>query len=144
LGSIFNLIDNSTTLKGKTAIILTADHGGADYDHSNAADPLDYTIPFYVWGPGVSADADLYALNAATRLDPGTGRPTYSASSQPIRNGELANLSLDLLGYGPVPGSTLDFSQNLVVPEPATGIMLLLTVAGWAWRMRLCRRRAGT
>ena len=146
LGSIFNMIDNNATFQGKTAIVLTADHGGASYDHSNASDPLDYTIPFYVWGPGVLAGADLYSLNAGVRLDPNTGRPLYSAPVQPIRNGEVANLALDLLGLGPVPGSTLNFAQNLTVPEPSSAVLLLLAGLGLGWkfshtRLRGIRRR---
>lgn len=140
LGSIFNLVDDNNDFKDKTAIILTADHGGHYNDHSDAADPLNYTIPFYVWGPGVTAGADLYGLNAATRLDPGGGRPNYSATIQPIRNGDMANLSLELLGYGPIPGSTINPSQNLLVPEPSM-LALLLSAGAWlAWRRR--RRNA--
>jgi hypothetical protein len=113
LGTIFALIDGNPQLTGHTAIVLTADHGGAGDGHSDPEVPEDYTIPFYVWGPGVMSGADLYALNPATRLNPGTDRPDYSASPQPIRNGEAANVSLKLLGLGPVPGSTIDINQDL-------------------------------
>ncbi len=128
LGSIFNLVETNPALQGHTTIILTADHGGSGYDHSNASDPLNYTIPFYVWGLDVPAGVDLYAINASTRLNPGTGRPNYAAAVQPIRNGELANLSLDLLGLEPVTGSTLNSTQNLAVPEPATVVVLLTAI----------------
>ncbi len=127
LGSLFNLITTDPRFIGNTAIVLTADHGGSGYDHSNAALYADYRIPFYVWGPGVIAGADLYGINTATRLDPGTGRPVYAASVQPIRNGEAANLALGLLGLGAVPGSSLNLAQNLYVPEPgAIGMMVVL------------------
>ncbi len=115
LASLFNLVSTNPTLQGRTAIVLSSDHGGNGTDHSNAADPLNFTIPFYVWGPTVTAGADLYALNPATRANPGAGRPNYSASPQPIRNGDVANLSLQLLGLGPVAGSTINAAQNLVV-----------------------------
>lgn len=129
LGQIFNLIDTNTTLNGHTSVILTADHGGSGFDHSDASLALDYTIPFYVWGADVTA-GDLYAMNAATRLDPGTGRPLYSAPVQPIRNGDGANLALELLGSGPISGSTLNAAQDLNVPEPATiGLLALAAVA---------------
>ena len=126
LASIFNLVETSATLSSKTTIVLTADHGGDGYDHSNPGDPLDYTIPFYAWGVGIGAGSDLYALNADSRLDPGSDQPSYAESPPPIRNGELANLSLNLLGYGPVPGSTIDVAQDLILPEPSTAAMLLI------------------
>lgn len=121
LGHVFGLIDSDPRLMGCTAILLTADHGGIGYDHSDPTLPEDYTVPFYVWGPGVMSGADLYALNPATRLNPGAGRPPYSAPIQPIRNGEAANVALQLLGLGPVPGSTLDAAQDLAltIPSPA-------------------------
>jgi hypothetical protein len=49
-----------------------------------------------------------------TYADPGTSRPGLTGP-QPIRNGDLANLSLDLLGLGPVPGSRFDVRQRLDV-----------------------------
>jgi hypothetical protein len=116
LGSIFTLVTGNATLQNKTVIILTADHGGKGTDHSNAADPCDYTIPFFVWGPCISRGYDLYALNSATRLDPGASRPTYSASPQPIRNGDGANLAMKLLGLPPIFGSTINAPQNLATP----------------------------
>jgi hypothetical protein len=136
LGTIFDLIDTSATLAGHTTIILTADHGGHFSDHENNADPYDYTIPLGVWGAGVQGGSDLYALNEATRTDPGDGRPTYSDPNQPIRNGDVGNLALDLLGLGPIPGSTIDNPQNLVVPEPATLALLALGAV-----LMLTRRR---
>jgi hypothetical protein len=67
------------------------------------------------------AGADLYALNPTTRVNPGTGRPDYSAPLQPIRNGEAANVALKLLGLGPVPGSTIDTNQDLALTIPSPG-----------------------
>ena len=61
LGSLFNMVTSNPTLNGHTAIVLTADHGGSGYDHSNATLALDYTIPFYVWGPAWQPRADLYS-----------------------------------------------------------------------------------
>lgn len=115
LGGIFDLIAKEPALSGKTAIILTADHGGIGNTHYDPSDPADYTVPFFVWGPGVEAGADLYALNAATRRDPGAERPDYDAPVQPIRNGDSGNLALQLLGLGPVPGSTINAKQDLAV-----------------------------
>jgi hypothetical protein len=125
LGMIFDLIDGDSRFTGRTAIVLTADHGGSGYDHGDPTLPADYTIPFYVWGPGVMPGADLYALNPTNRLNPGTGRPTYSAPIQPVRNGEAANVSLKLLGLGPVPGSTIGTNQDLALNVPTGDFRVL-------------------
>ncbi len=108
VGLVLAAIEGDPELRGTTAVILTADHGGSGRDHGQASSAAHYTVPFYVWGAGVDAGADLYALNGATRLDPGTGRPGYGAAVQPVRNGDAANLALDLLGLGDVPGGTLN------------------------------------
>jgi hypothetical protein len=68
-----------------------------------------------VWGAGVRGGADLYALNPKTRRDPGDGRPKYAAAGQPARNGDVANLSLSLLGLPAIPGSTINAAQDLAV-----------------------------
>ncbi len=115
LGVLFRLVDESPVLAGHTAILLTADHGGAEKNHGDPTLAVDYTVPFYVWGPGVTGGADLYALNPATRANPGAGRPGYDAAPQPIRNGEAGNVSLKLLGLGPIPGSTIGAAQDLAV-----------------------------
>jgi fibronectin type 3 domain-containing protein len=120
LGKIFNLIDGTPALAGRTAIILTADHGGVDTQHHVATNALDYTIPFYVWGPGVTAGADLYAINAGTRQNPGGQRPNHAATPQPIRNTDVANLAMDLLGLPSVPGSIFNANQNLAVAGTVT------------------------
>jgi hypothetical protein len=130
LGRVFDLIDTNPELRGRTAIILTADHGGAgtNRDHENPAVPANYTVPFYVWGPGVMAGADLYRLNPSNRLDPGTDRPPYSDPVQPIRNGDVANLALKLLGLGSVPGSTIGAAQDLALTiQPPADFQLVVT-----------------
>lgn len=119
VGKILEMVVNSPTLKGKTAIILTSDHGGHDKGHGDTTNPLDYTIPFYVWGAGVPAGGDLYAINPTSRSAPAaTANPPYTGA-QPIRNGDAANLALMLLGLQPVPGSTIDSAQDLRVSAAA-------------------------
>ena len=116
LGKILALIDSDERLRGKTAIIISADHGGIDYNHGFNTNPINYTIPFYVWGAGVKHTDDLYQLNTSSRVDPGTARPDYlEAGNQPIRNGDGGNLALALLGLGPIPDSTINAAQDLKV-----------------------------
>jgi hypothetical protein len=113
LGEIFALVGADSAFAGRTAILLTADHGGSGRNHGLSELAADYTIPFLCWGRGVKPGADLYALNRETRADPGAGRPGYDVLPQPIRNGDAANLALALLGLGPVPGSTINPRQEL-------------------------------
>ena len=70
--------------------------------------------PARAWRSG----ADLYDLNADDYRDPGTRRTTYRASVQPIRNGDLANLALDLLDLDAVPGSEHNSALDLDVSLP--------------------------
>lgn len=114
LGRIMAQATTNALLKGKTDIILTADHGGEGKDHGDATKAIDYTIPFYVWGCDVTP-GDLYTLNRGTRKEPGTGRPLYSEPLQPVRNAEVGNLALSLLHLPAIPGSTLDVRQDLAV-----------------------------
>jgi predicted AlkP superfamily pyrophosphatase or phosphodiesterase len=116
LGRILEMIASNDKLKDKTAIIISADHGGVSRDHFDSRNPLDYTIPFYVWGAGVAQGKDLYSLNSSSRQDPGTGRPDYiDPVPQPIRNGDGGNLALKLLGLPAIPDSTINAEQNLNV-----------------------------
>jgi hypothetical protein len=130
IGNLMRMIENSPTLQGHTAIILTADHGGHGTTHGDPRNYLDYTIPFYVWGPGVTAGGDLYAMNPASRTAPGaTTHPPYTGG-QPVRNGDCANLALNMLGLPPVPGSTIDSAQDLMVGAPVTSPIVMLDLAG--------------
>jgi hypothetical protein len=63
----------------------------------------------------VPAGGDLYAMNRTNRTAPGPkDNPPYTGK-QPIRNGDAPNLALSLLGLGPIPGSTINRTQDLVV-----------------------------
>ncbi len=111
VGVLIRAIESHPALAG-TVVILTADHGGKGRSHVDPTKYVSYRIPFAVWGPGVS-HGDLYAMNPSY-ADPGKRRAPYTGK-QPIRNGELANLALNLLGLGPVPGSRYDAAQDLSV-----------------------------
>ena len=108
LGSLFEALARNSDFGIQTTIILTTDHGGGyPYNtHVYPFHPLNYTIPFMVWGPGWPANTDLYRL-FANRFDPGAGRPDYNAVQQPLRNGDSGNLALAVLGLPPIPGSSL-------------------------------------
>jgi hypothetical protein len=118
LGRVLKTLSSTTGSRDHTLVVVTADHGGNGAGHAAPAVLGDYRIPFLVWGPGVPPGADLYALNP-TYADPGTRRVGYAAPRQPVRNGDVGNLVLDVLGHGPIPGSELDAAQDLeVVAQP--------------------------
>lgn len=119
LGDILRVVDADEHLKRQTVMILTSDHGGetGNKSHFKNDDPNNYTIAFMVWGSGVTAGADLYEINQGSRQDPGTGRPDYNATLQPIRNGDSGNLALHLLGLPPISGSSINMKQDLRVSK---------------------------
>ncbi len=108
LGRILKAIDTSPALSNTTAIVITADHGGGVpiNSHTTADALVNYTIPLVVWGPGIPAGGDPYAL-FSNRSDPGTNYLDYNAVPQPLRNGDSGNIALALLGLPPIPGSCL-------------------------------------
>jgi hypothetical protein len=110
IGVIMNTISTDARLRNNAAIVLTSDHGGYGKSHSTITSRVNYTVPFMVWGKGISK-VDLYALNRSYR-SPGTARPGYSGA-QPIRNGALGNLSLDLLDLPAIPRSQINAGHNL-------------------------------
>lgn len=105
LGQIVDLIEASPDLTDRVTIVLTADHGGPEgsTSHDNPLLAANYRIPFIVWGNGVAAGTDLYALNPG-RQDPGESRPDYSGR-QPIRNLDLESTALGLLGLPALEGT---------------------------------------
>jgi hypothetical protein len=114
LGQVLDLVGSNPAWADSTAVVVVADHGGplGQDLHSDPTEPGSYTIPFVVWGPGVTSGADLYELNGSDRRDPG-GAQVGLTGMQPIRGHEVANLVLDLLGYPSVPGSTFNAAQDL-------------------------------
>ncbi len=116
LGVILDVVESDPRLRGRTVLVVTADHGGSGRTHIRDREE-NYTVPFYVWGPGIGT-ADLYDLNPE-RQDPGDAQVPFDAVRQPVRNGDAANLSLALLGLGPVPGSTIGVVPPRVRPDSA-------------------------
>lgn len=117
VGSVLTDVDADHRLADLT-IVLTADHGGPPgaTRHDDVRRRANYRVPFVVWGPGIER-ADLYAINPGYRA-PGTAQPGLHGK-QPVRNGNAANLALDLLGVDPVPGSVFGTDRPLrVVAAP--------------------------
>lgn len=118
VGTVLDTVDSDPALAASLAVILTSDHGGMGADHSDRTSLANYRVAFMVRGPGVSPGTDLYDLNP-DYADPGTRRTSYAAARQPVRNGDLANLALDLLDLPAVPGSEHDVALDLdVALEP--------------------------
>jgi Type I phosphodiesterase / nucleotide pyrophosphatase len=113
LGRILNNVADRPGLHRHTLVLLTTDHGGEGATHYAADKLKNYRIPFMVWGPGVPAGRDLYALNPTFR-NPGTSRTNYRGK-QPIRNADLANLVTDALDLPRVPGSEFNSPRSLNV-----------------------------
>jgi hypothetical protein len=104
LGLILTTIQ-TTALAGKTALIITTDHGGVGWGHSDSADVQNFQIPFYVMAPGVPP-GDAYAA-FGNRFSPDPTNPEYRSVYQPLRNGDSGNLALYLLGLPPIPESVI-------------------------------------
>jgi predicted AlkP superfamily pyrophosphatase or phosphodiesterase len=105
VGEILATVDAHPELAKRLTILVTADHGGeqGETTHYEIDDRQNYQIPFIAWGRTVPRGADLYALNPRRR-DPGVARPAYTGR-QPIRNMDIANTSLGLLGLPPIAGA---------------------------------------
>lgn len=115
LGLVLDAIERSPRLRGRTVLLVTADHGGKR-GHADPSRLANYRIPFFAWGPGVSPGRGLYAINEHFR-SPRRERVGYRRARQPVRNGLIANLSTGLLGLPAVPGSTIDPLQQLTVTD---------------------------
>lgn len=114
VGQVLDAIKANPSLTDSTYVILTSDHGGnGRRGHSKVKDRANYTVPFVVDGPGVTAGSELYSINPWAK-NPGRSRPGY-IGRQPIRNGYLANLAAKLLNLAPIPGSNQNFAQLLAV-----------------------------
>lgn len=106
LAALLATIDAAPALAGRTAIVVTADHGGGvpRKTHTDMTCPLNFRIPFLVWR-GDAGARDLYALNPERPRPDREARVARDATRQPIRNGDAGNLALRLLGLPSIAGS---------------------------------------
>ena len=100
------------------AIVLSSDHGGQigwiNHSPSNARS---HVIPFMVWGAGVDS-GDLYSFNPCSSKQPDELElPSYGSFPQPIRNLDVANTVLLLLGLGELPDAQARAVRNLTTAE---------------------------
>ncbi len=116
LGAILDKI-NSTDYLHKTVLIITADHGGNGFGHSDNQSVLDYRIPFLAWARSdLPKGRDLYRVNKKNgRKNPGVKQLPYKAKFQPIRNGDAANAAMKILELKPVKGSTIGKKNPLII-----------------------------
>ncbi|MFM1936468.1 MAG: hypothetical protein RI990_1427 [Planctomycetota bacterium] len=120
---LLQAIEADPHLRGRTAIVMTADHGGGVpfKTHTVHDAPENFLIPFVVWMGEDREPQELVALNADRRaLVAATEWVGPEASPQPIRSADAGNLCLQLLGMPAIPGSTFNASQDLMV-RPAAG-----------------------
>ncbi|NIP52253.1 MAG: hypothetical protein GWN76_02300 [candidate division Zixibacteria bacterium] len=112
-GTIFDMVEDESNVAWyyNTVVILTADHGGKDYGHSNAGLLENYTIPFGVWGHLIPKGGDAYEYSGGSRSSPGSSvNPSYPSdysdmSGQPIRNADGVDLALSLMGLSRIDGT---------------------------------------
>ena len=112
VGRILGTIARRDSLRTRTAVVLTADHGGTGKDHGDVTRAVNYTIPFFVWGASITQGGDLYELNPA-RVEPGTAQPDYFSGEPPVRNLDMASMVTGYLGYGSVPGGLAPGTEPL-------------------------------
>lgn len=115
LGEILTNIEADPALRSHVAIVLTADHGGGNpsYSHTVHTDPINFTIPFLIWGAWLPA-CDLYDIAATSRHLPPRSERFSPGQAPPIRNADAGNTALLLLGLPPIPGSTVNARQDLL------------------------------
>ena len=118
LGNLLSHLDKYPSLRQRTAIILTSDHGGGVPLHGHwslGLHSLNWTIPLLAWSGRGAFSGDLYELNRIVRTNPGNEMSLPGTSPPAITNADIGNLGLHILGLPPVPGSTVNVLQNLVL-----------------------------
>jgi hypothetical protein len=115
-------IDGDPAIRGRVAIILTADHGGGvpQKTHTKNDDPLNFLVPFIVWLGADGEPHELSALNGDRRAAlPASQWAPREMEPPPIRTAEAGNLALHLMGLPPIPGSVANAIHDLRVAPPA-------------------------
>jgi hypothetical protein len=118
LGNLLAHLDKYPSLRKRTAIILTSDHGGGVPPHGHwslGLHSLNWTIPLLVWSGRGAFSGNLYELNRSVRTNPETEMLPPATSPPAITNADIGNLGLHILGLPPVPGSTVNVLQNMVL-----------------------------
>jgi hypothetical protein len=132
LGKVFAWLDSHPLEKACTTIVVSGDHGGIGgaATHLDATKVENYTIPFFITGPGFAAGSNAYEY-FINRSDPGTARSSdnlAALANPPIRNGDMANLATTLLGLQMVPGSY--FKPVLINPATTTLVSIKPSLTG--------------
>jgi predicted AlkP superfamily pyrophosphatase or phosphodiesterase len=117
LGEILQVIRANPAYRDSTVILMTADHGGRGLNHYDNSRFENYRVPLIIWGKGVATRGDLYKINVGTRRDPKKSQVPYSEPWQPIRNSDVANAAMQLLGLPLIAGSTIGNPDPLRVSD---------------------------
>ncbi|MFZ9880553.1 MAG: alkaline phosphatase family protein [Phycisphaerales bacterium] len=98
LGEILSAIDADADLTERTAVVLTADHGGGvpAKTHTDRTAPANFRIPLLIWS-GDRTASDLFAATPARPRPQADANPPATDAAQPLRNGDAANICLSLL-----------------------------------------------
>jgi predicted AlkP superfamily pyrophosphatase or phosphodiesterase len=123
LDAFLKSLDAEPSLRGRVAILMTADHGGGapPLSHTEPRAPVNFLIPFAIWLGQDGAPEELVALNADRRaVVPASEHVPLEAVPPPIRSAEAGNLALQLMGRPAIPGSSANAAQDLrLAPVPA-------------------------
>ena len=113
VGQVLTTIDRTAESRDHTMVVVTADHGGLGQPPRPAAVRQ---LPGAVPGVGCRGRPPAPTSTRSTRRTPTpAGARRYAAELQPVRNGDVGNLVLDVLGLPPIPNSEHDFAQDLEV-----------------------------
>jgi hypothetical protein len=134
VGRILSLIDRSPTLRGKTWVIVSADHGGTGLSHGDNFDPLNYRIPFLLWGPNIPANGDLYVLAQPAARFPDLSRPVFARGpGQPIRNSDGGNCAMAILDLPEITGSSVRTLYDFCGAPRAQNTAQIARMSNWRY-----------